>query len=154
MDTKLDIKKQVEALLGHEITEEVLQTYIFTQAVASSTISDGSTTTKNLLVLRPNHCRQARFLDVGGFWTTGSEGKALFRLTEFLCHTGESFQQPLNVVATPISSTPCYVTIVAKLINNGADAQIEVWSWDADGAAAPDVYFNWRCRLEFAQFIL
>lgn len=148
MSTEPDIKKQVEAMLGHEVAEHEVQTIIFIQAVASSTISGGSTTTKNILFKEPNRCRQTLFLDVGGFKTTGNTGESLFRLTDFLCPAGEIFQRPINVVATPISSVPRFVTVVAVLVNNGADVEIKVRSWDANGAAAPNVTFNWRCRVE------
>ncbi len=149
MSTTPDIKKQLEAIFGYELGADAVQFINLLQSVASSTISDGSTTQKNLIVARPNHCYQARLLDVSGFAITGSDGKSLFRLTDFLCPAGdERFFQPINVVATPLSSTPFFLTIMHSLFNNGADVEIRVFTWDANGAAAPNVSFNWRCRVE------
>jgi hypothetical protein len=154
MATKSDAKKQLEAVLGYKLDEAAFQSIRFTQSVASSTISDGSTTQKSLLVPRPNFCYRTRLLDVSGFWLTGADGKTVFRLTDFICHTGERFGQPINVLATPFSTTPCFLTVIHSLVNNGADVEIRVFTWDADGAAAPNVSFNWRCRVELPYVIV
>jgi hypothetical protein len=149
MAKKADIQKHLEAILGYELPGEAAERITLVQAVASSTVSDNaSTTLRHLIVARPNRCYGTRLLDVGGFWFTGNDGKSTFRLTDFICHTGERFGRPINVVATPLSSTPCFLTLNHTLVDNGADVQIEVWSWDAAGAPAPAVSFDWRCRVE------
>jgi hypothetical protein len=143
MSNKPDINQQLEARLGYELDADAVQFINLIQSVASSTRSEDSTTQKNLTVAKPNQCYLARFLDVGGFATTGSDGKSLFRLTNFLCPTDERFFQPINVFATPLSSSPCFLTVVHSLLNNGVDVEIQVSTWDANGAAAPNVPLNW-----------
>jgi hypothetical protein len=147
MSTKSDIEKQLEAIFG----VEAVQLIQLIQPVATSTVSEGLLIEKNLIVATPNKCSPIDgLLDVAGFSRTGSDGKSLFRLTDFLCPVGsELFIQPINVVATPLSDTPCFLTVVHSLLNNGADVEIKVSTWDASGAAAPNVAFNWRCRVRF-----
>src|SRR4051812_16098291 len=124
MSTKPDIKKQLEAIVG----ADAVQLITFIQSVATSTDSGGLTIRKNLIVATPNQCFPTTpLLDVAGFFTTGSEGKTVFRLTDFLCALPDGiFTQPINVVATPLSSTPCFLTVVHSLVNNGADVEIKV----------------------------
>jgi hypothetical protein len=148
MSTKPDIKKQLEAIYGYELGEEAVQFINLFQPIASYSTSEGTTTQQNILVGGPKHCYLTRLLDVGGLASTGSDGKSQFRLTDFLCPAGEKFFPSVNVVATPLSSTPCFLTVVHSLLDNGADVEITVFTWDANGAAAPNVSFNWRCRVE------
>jgi hypothetical protein len=54
---------------------------------------------------------------------------------------------PINVVATPHSSTPCFITSQYSFINDQADVEITLSTWDPNGAAAPDIAFDWRCRV-------
>jgi hypothetical protein len=154
MAPKSDMKNQLEAILGYKVGDDTMQFIKLVQSVASSTVSDGSTTQKSLLIARPNSCYRTRLLDVSGFWITGPNGKSVFRLTDFICHTGEVFSQPINVVATPLGSTPFFLTVIHALVNNGADVEITVSAWDAGGAAAPNVWFDWRCRVEMPIIIL
>ena len=147
-------KKDLEAIAGHELSAEVAARIRFTYAVASKVSEDCTTTLRDLVVPRPNQCYDARLLDVGGYATTGDDGRTQFRLTEFICHTGERFGQPINVVATPLSSEPCLLTLRHTLVNNGEDVEIQVWSWDTGGKPAPTVSFDWRCRVELPIVIL
>lgn len=148
MTTKSETKKQLEAILGHKLGDDAVQFIQLIHSVALSTNTPGQTTQRHLLIARPNSCYQNQVLDVSGFATTASNGQSLFRLTDFLCPGEIRFLQPINVVATPFSSTPCFLTVVHSLLNNGADVEIKVFAWDANGAAAPNVSFNWRCRVE------
>jgi len=174
MSTKPDLKKQLEAIVGYNLNTEALQFINLIQSVASSTITlDGSITQRSLFFPRPNECRSSRLLDVSGFATSGSNGKILFRLNSFLCPFGgvlpptldptlpptlppppPKYSQPINVVATPLSSTPCFLTLVHSLVDNGADVEIKVSTWDANGVAAPNVSFDWRCRVPLLDIIL
>ncbi len=155
MKTKPDIKKHLEAILGESLTADAIARINLFQAVASSTVSDGSTTLKNIRpVAVPNHCYQTRLLDVSGIFTTGTDGKSFFRLTDFICPTGETFGPTINVVATPLSTTPCFLTVNRSLVNNGANVEIHVSTWNADGTAAPSISFDWRCRVELVTVIL
>jgi len=85
---------------------------------------------------------------VSGFATTASSGQSVFRLSDFICPGGEVYNYPINVIATPFSSKPFFLTVMHSLVNNGSDVEIKVFAWDANGAAAPNVSFNWRCRVE------
>lgn len=126
--------------------------------VASSTIADnGTITVQNTIVVRPNLCYGNRLLDVSGVASTGTDGKLGFRLTSFMCHAGDRFGEAINVVATPLATTPCFVTVRHALVNTpqpGSDVEIQASSWDATGAPAPLVSFDWRCRVELLTMLL
>lgn len=147
--------KDVEAVDVEKLPLTAAERLTLFRPVASSIISDGTTTVRSLIVAFPNRCVQSRLLDVTGIAATGSDGKSRFRLTSFLCPEGNfRFGFPINVVATPLSATPCFLTLVRTLVNNGADVEIQVATWDADGVAAPSVSFDWRCRVELVNIIL
>ena len=152
MSTQPDIQKKLEELFG----ADVVQLSTFIQSVATSTESEGLIIRKNLVAATPNQCFTTNpLLDVAGFFSTGSDGKTVFRLTDFLCPLPDGiFTQPINVVATPLSSTPCFLTVGHLLVNNGTDVEITVSTWDASGAAAPKVSFNWRCRVAHPHILL
>ena len=154
MDTKSDSKKQVEAILGEKLGDDAVQLIQFIQPVALSTRSSSITTYKHSLIARPAVCYQNNALDVSGFLTTASNGQSVFRLSNFICPSGEVYNNPINVVATPFSSKPSFLTVMHSLVNNGLDVEIKVFAWDANGAAAPSVSFNWRCRVELPIIIL
>jgi len=106
-------------------------------------------------------CEIQKLLDVSSFSATGTDGKVRFRLTQFICFEIGSFEGPINVVATPGASKPVFLTIKSSLVlrgkrpsvtnphptRKGVDVEIEVFSWDANGAAAPNIGFDWRCRV-------
>ena len=77
-----------------------------------------------------------------------------------ICSTINSFAEPVNVVVTPNATTPCYATMTHVLVPNpnvpGAfnDLQITVFTFKPNGTAAPNVSFDWRCRLLAIQTIL
>jgi hypothetical protein len=155
MAAKTDVHEHVESRVGHELSAEAMERLSFFQAVAASTRSeDGTTTWRNLVIaLQPKRCNGTRLLEVSGFAVTGSDGKTQFRLTDFICHSGESFGWPINVVATPLSSTPCFLTVLHTLVDNAKDVEVRVWSWDVGGAPAPAIWFDWRCRVELPLFL-
>jgi len=154
MTTKSETKKQIEAILGEKLDDDAIQSIQLVQSVALSTNTEGRTTQRHLLIARPNTCFGNHVLDVSGLATTGSNGQSVFRLTSFLCPAGEVFRQPINVIATPFSSKPFFLTMTHSLVGNGTDVEIKVFAWDANGAAAPNVSFNWRCRVELPILIL
>lgn len=154
MTAKSDTKKQVEDFLGEKIGEDAIQLIKFIQPVALSTRMPSVTTHKHQLINRPNVCYQNNALDVSGFAITADNGQSVFRLSQFICSNGERFDFPINVVATPFSSKPFHLTVTHSLLNNGDDVEIKVFSWDANGAAAPRIAFNWRCRVELPHIIL
>ena len=154
MATDLKSKKQhIEGILGEKIGEEALALIQLWQDVAISTATPSRTTQRHLLIGRPNRCFDSRVFDVSGFAATGNNGQIVFRLSSFLCPAGEIFSHPINVVATPISAKPFFVTVMHTLVNNGTDVEITVFAWDANGAPAPGIAFNWRCRVEHPHVI-
>jgi hypothetical protein len=165
--TPTDMKKHLEAILGHKLIGDLgnLEAggITLTELVASSAVSSGenTVTTQRSIIpgTRPNVCRPARLLDVSGVAATGSNGQSLVLLNDFIC-PGKIFQLPVNVVATPLSSTPCFLTVIHSLVTKvtdggiklfGADVEIKVFAWDASGAAAQNVAFDWRCRVAFVE---
>jgi hypothetical protein len=161
-DTK-DTKKHLEAILGHKLSDDEVQLVQFVFPVASRTFTSDEntfTTLRTFLIPLPNQCRPARLLDLSGLATTDNSGKRVFRLSEFLCSPPGSihFQQPINVVATPRSTTPFFLTVTHSLVNpspfgTATDVQITVFTWDANGAAAPNVTFDWRCRVDIPNLV-
>jgi hypothetical protein len=165
MATKADTKKHLEAILGHKLSDDEVQLIQFLFPVASRTFTvdeNTFTTLRNFLIPRPNQCRPARLMDISGLATTDNNGKRVFLLSEFLCFSSPGsihFQQPINVVATPRSTTPSFLTVIHSLVNTGplnaaTDVEITVFTWDANGAAAPNVTFDWRCRVDIPNIIL
>ena len=150
---KKDITKNVEAILGRELGVGELERITFVQAVATYDRLPGITVLQNQLILQPNQCHEAPLLDVTGIGLTDNDGRRTFRLRSFLCSVTEKFTFPMNCVATPLSLTPCFVTLNHTLINNGEDVEIQIFTWDAAGAPAPRVSFDWRCRVELQQII-
>lgn len=154
MTTKSDTKKQVKEISDEKIGNDAIELVHSRLAVAISTRTSSITTHRHQLIARPNVCYQNNALDVSGWATTGSNGQSTFRLTDFICSNGELFNTPINVIATPFSSKPFFLTVEHSLVNNGLDVKITVFAWDANGVAAPKVNFNWRCRVELPLIIL
>jgi len=159
MPEKKDIKKDLDALLGNEFTAEELKNIKFFFKVASwNRIEDGNVTTTNILTPGKS-CESHKLLDVSGVAATGADGKTQFRLSQFICFDPASFDTPINIVATPLVSKPCYLTINRSLVINpdtgfGIDVEIEVFTWNNNGAPAPGIPFDWRCRVVFFDIIL
>src|SRR5689334_15577543 len=148
MANKTEVKKEhIEGILGEKISPEALTSTQFIRDVAVSTNTPGRTTQRFYLIPLPNRCYDSDALDVSGFSQTGANGQAIFRLTSFLCRATQTFILPINVLATPISQQPVFLTVTHVLVNNGGDVEITVFSWDANGAPAPEVAFDWRCRV-------
>jgi hypothetical protein len=149
MATK-DTRKHLEAIMGQELSEDAFQLIQLIQPVATTTDGRGMTADMHLLIPRKT-CHHNRLLDVGGFAQTGISGQTTLLLKSFICLPEPetlTFLQPINVVATPLSTKPFFLTVTRVLVNNGADVEIKVFSWDANGAPAPNISFDWRCRVE------
>jgi hypothetical protein len=154
MADKIESKKQhIEGILGEPVANEALPLIKLFQDLAVSTESPSRTTQRSLIIPRPNRCIDSRVTDVTGFAQTQANGQVVFRLLTFLCPANDLFELPINVLVTPISKQPFFLTVTHTLINNGADVEITVFSWDANGAPAPNIAFNWRCRAVRATFI-
>jgi hypothetical protein len=164
MTNKSDIKKALETILGHELTEEAVELIGVTQLLASFTRSNlpgEGFITKKSIITNFKRCEQTPLLDLSGFATTGKDGKCLFRLTDFICPDPVitfTFGHPVNFVATPFSAEPRFLTVLHSLVTNKADQQIDVEiqvsTWGTNGVAAPNVAFDWRCRVPMPEILI
>jgi hypothetical protein len=154
-----EIKKQLEAIAGHEIDlkEDVLipQLFFF---VASYNRVEKSAVTKQSIILPIKTCNDATVIDVYGVSSTGGDGKRIFQLRDFICVDVPSsivFSEPVNVVATPRSEGPFFLTMThaVRITADITDVQITVFAWNANGEPAPNVPFDWRCRAQVNSFV-
>jgi hypothetical protein len=158
MPENKDIKRALDELLGEELSAEQLQNIqLFLKVATWNRIEDGRVT-RTSPILPGKFCDPQKLLEVSGVAATGANGKVRFRLKEFLCLDLLTFDYPINVVATPLASKPVFLTVKHSLVMNpannlGEDVAIEVFTWDANGAPAPKIAFNWRCRVPFEETI-
>jgi hypothetical protein len=154
-----ELKKQLEAISGAEIDaspEQLIQLFF---RVSLSSSGDGVVMSRSI-ILPGKSCVQtsafqppASLLDVSSRSSTGADGKRVLLITDFICSTLNLFSEPVSLVVTPNSATPCYATMTHSLVPNPSapgsfnDLQITVFTWNAQGVAAPDISFDWRCRL-------
>jgi hypothetical protein len=141
-----EIKKELQAIAGHEI--DLKQLFYF---VASYNSVKGTATREHIFL--PFHtCGDATVTDVYGVSSTGGDGKRVFKLREFMCFDNPSatvFSEPVNVVATPRSEGPFFLTVTHAVTGTDlTDVQITGFSWNANGEPAPNVSFDWRCRAQ------
>jgi hypothetical protein len=160
-----DLKAVLETIAGHEIdasTEQLRELISFVVPVGSYAFTPlteneiGRVISRNLLFGNvPPTCAKHRLLDVSGFSTTSGDGNRSFLVGDFICPEESSsltYNQPINVVATPVSRSPFFLTATADLVfqpglNFATNVRITVFAWDANGAAAPNILFHWRCRV-------
>ena len=57
--------------------------------------------------------------------------------------------QPINVVATARGGVPASLTV--DYTPAAGDFEITVFAWDSQGNPAPNVTFDWRCRVSFIE---
>jgi hypothetical protein len=160
MAEKKDIKKALDEMLGDELPEAELQAIELYRRVASweqtNRPGEGFITKISTIIFLPKKCERHHLIDVSGGGSTGSDGKRQFLLTDFICPVVGSFEQPINIVATPLARIPVFLTILHSLVMDpsntfGQDVQIQIFTWDANGVAAPNIRFNWRCRVPFVE---
>lgn len=106
-------------------------------------------TYKNLLYDQATHEHLAPSLDVSAVSSTGSDGKIVFRVMTFVPYELENLAEPVHIVATPHGSVPSFLTVEHTLVGDSeaGDIEITVHAWDPNGNPAPNVDFDWRCRL-------
>lgn len=146
------LKRQLEELAGRELDLTDVQVINLITAIGARTDSDGSVTYQHVILPR-KFCRDARLMDVTGQVVTAGNGAVTFLLSSFICVTPLSVLPPVNLVATPFSPRPVYVTTEYKLVPNPAvpaafaDLEITLMAWSPGGSPAPEVVIDWRCRL-------
>jgi hypothetical protein len=144
-----EAKKQLEALLGHEIDIDITpeQAVVFEFPIGAHDTTNGIV--RSRLIFPPSKiCTPSTLLDASGATTTGGAGNVTFLLSNVICLPGGQLAaEPINLLATAHSTTPFYVTTTHTLVPPGTDVQITLFAWDARGNPAPNVTVHWRCRV-------
>jgi hypothetical protein len=147
-----DVKKQLEAIAGHEIDVSPDQLINLWLPLGALDYTDG--TAAWMRIIFPGRtCNSATLIDASGVSSTGSDGKRVFLLGDFVCLPQvRNLGEPINVLATARSTRPFFLTTTHTVVDNpnnpnANDVQITVFAWDARGTAAPNVTFDWRCRV-------
>lgn len=156
--SKKEVKAHLEAIAGREIDAATAERLRLYYPVAATSETDGSVKWQSFIVFHGSFCQDASLYDVSGSNATGSDGKVTFTLAAQFC-SSPNFADPVNVVATSNTDTPCYVTLQHALVppppnSLQNDVQITVYAWDASGKPAPGVSFDWRCRVPGYTIIL
>jgi hypothetical protein len=147
-----DIEKQ---LVGHRIPAEHLHNLWFpVGSYDYSGTDEGATSSWQHIFLPGKNCNPTTLLDASGVSSTLADGKRTFMLSEVVCFDPVYvLAEPVNVVATPRAEKPFFLTTTHVLVPiqlpntiQNTDLQITVFAWDANGRAAPNVVFDWRCR--------
>jgi len=142
-----DIKKQLEVLTGHDLRVPPDQLIKLFYPASTYSYNDGNTCWRGILFPFKS-CVGATLLDVSGAGFTDTKGQSVFLLSDFVCFAQvNQLADPINVVATPRTTSPLFLTETHSLFNNNSDVQISVLTWDANGKPAPSVTFDWRCRV-------
>jgi hypothetical protein len=153
------LKRQLGELTGQELDLTDAQIINLITAIGARTDNDGSVTYRHILLPR-KFCSDTRLMDVTGQAATAGNGAVTFLLSSFICATQLSVLPPVNLVATPVSTRPVYVTTEYKLVPNPAvpgafiDLEITLMAWSTGGSPAPEVAIDWRCRLVKVDIIL
>ena len=159
-----ELRQHLENISGQQIDisdEQLIQ--LFTRVSLSSS-EDGTIMSRSIISPIPGKsCTQASaiqasFLDVSSSASTDATGRRTFLLTDFICSIVNSFAAPVSLVVTPNTQTPCYATMTHKLVPAPSapgfnDLQFTVFTWSANGRPAPNISFDWRCRLLSFQII-
>ena len=163
----VDIKAALEAFAGHKIDatkEQVEQRlHIFTfpfSAYSFTPASIGEVVSRSILAFVPPSCAESELLDVSGIATTTDTGSVTLLIKDFLCPNEDArvYSEPVNIVATPVSATPFFLTVTHSLVITppltfATNVQIDIFAWGANGAPAPNVVVNWRCRVPTSPLI-
>jgi hypothetical protein len=153
--TAASIKEQLEAIVGHKIDASEQQLAKFSYPIGLFDLWGGWAVSKSVFPFPRKSCSQHLFVDVGGVSSTLPDGKRVFRLSDFICDLFDKrlgFVEPVNVVATPRAERPVFLTVTyapvppEPQVTYIPDVQITVFAWGANGAPAPNVEFDWRCR--------
>src|SRR5512135_512959 len=124
-------KRQLETAIGQELDAEAAPFWRDFWRLAGTYLDvDQDTvlalaTWKSILPVLPKHCDPTRIIDAAGAAVTGSDGKSVFRISQFVCEAGVTYTSA-NVVATPLSTDPFFLTVERAIVDNGSDVEITV----------------------------
>lgn len=153
------VKKQLEAIAEKklDVTEE--QVKFLRWPVGAHDVTDGTVLWKGLF--HGQTCVPSPLLDGSGVSSSGASGQVTFLLSSFVClPLVRSLAEPVNLLATARSANPFFVTLTHKMVadpnspQSFNDVEITAYVWDANGAPAPGVAFDWRCRVVSYPIIL
>jgi hypothetical protein len=145
------LKKQLETAAGREIDVAAEQIVNFRWPVSAYSYADGEVLWRNIFFPGKN-CAESTLLDVSASSSTGADGTVTFLLSSYYCDALYLFA-PVNLQATVRGTTPAFLTMAYSLVSQppdspySTDLQVTVYAWDAAGKAAPNVNFDWRCRV-------
>jgi len=146
------VKKQLEALADRKLDVTEAQIKFLRWPVGAHDFTDGTVLWKG--VFGGQSCVPSTLLDGSGVSSSGANGQAKFLLSSFICLPQvRSLAEPVNLLATARSARPFFVTLTHRMVPdpNGPgsfnDVEITAYVWDASGAPAPGVDFDWRCRV-------
>lgn len=153
-----ELKKQLEAIAGRDIDIPADRIISLWYPSSVHDYSQGKTAWRSIFALFPIRCNDSTLLDTSGASGTAADGKRVFLLSDVVCLPSQRLlAEPVNLLVTPRSASPFYLTTQHSLVNPrtySSDVQIEVYSWDKNGSSAPNVTFDWRCRVVSLPVIL
>ena len=147
------LRKQLEAAAGKkiDIADDLLLQ--FRWPVSTYSYSDGEVLWRTIFFPLPGKsCVESTLLDVSGSGTTGADGTVTFLLKNYYCDALYLFA-PVNLEATVRGTSAAFLTMTYTLLAEPAsspyydDLSVTVYTWDANGKPAPNVDFDWRCRV-------
>jgi hypothetical protein len=155
------LRRHLESVSGQQINVSDEQLIEFITPVSLSSAENDTVLLSGSSPLPETVCLAAGELggnvwDVSSSSSTDANGECTLLLSDFLC-TPISPGDPISLVVTPNTPTPCYATMTRTVIGTSTypftDLQIIVRTWHANGHPAPKISFDWRCRLfAFAEF--
>lgn len=155
MPDKRDLKKHFEAILGHPVVGGFGDVITLRETVGLYSTEAGHVTSREIVFNGGSRksCSPAPILSIGGLSFVGADGKAELLLSDFHCERF-GYRHPVIVVATPQTASPVFVTAVPSIVNSGNDVKIQLHTWAAGGAPAPNVLVTWLCRVQTIPVIL
>ncbi len=148
-----EIKKELEKVAGKQIDAGPEQLAIFSYPAGSAFYEENSQVLWRRIIFPGKFCvSPVTLLDASGRSFTGADGKSVFLLSSFICSDLNSFSEPVFLLATPHVTNACYMTLTHAIVPDPNhpgynDVQISAYSWGPNGMAAPNISFDWRCRV-------
>lgn len=155
------LKENIEAILGREVDLDVLGGISLRHYVGAQTwLYSGTRTSREWEITigatgaSTKSCEWTGLLECTGSGRTGADGSTQFLLSDYFGAThfrleDIAIEDPVNFIATPLSTSPVFPTSLRNPTNDGHDVRFTVMAWDPAGAPAPDTSFDWRCRVPF-----
>ncbi len=156
------MKEKIESLIGPNIIlDDFRDELVLVNHFATYALLEGNRASRRLDIVvdgEPSDpgnvgkfCEKLDILLVNAKGKTGRDGTVELLLHHFHCIklVDDVFELPAIVVATPLIQSPVFITARASLTANKKDVKIKVSSWDVNGSPAPNVVFNWMCRVPY-----